>query len=88
MGVGLGVSLGLLVSLLVLNSALKDGLLLAIDLEIPYLEIEMDSFVAVELVNSTNATNIFLERFECFTLKHIYKEANCCVDVLAKAGYA
>ena len=68
--------------------ALKDGLLLAIDLEIPYLEIEMDSLVAVELVNSTNATNIFLGRFECFTLKHIYREANGCTDVLAKASYA
>jgi ribonuclease HI len=60
MGVGLGVSLGLLVSSVQAElRALKDGLLLAIDLEIPCLEIEMDSLVAVELVNSTNATNIF-----------------------------
>ncbi len=77
--------------------AFKDGLLLAIDLEIPLLEIEMDSLVVVNLVNSNSNTNVFLssivvdckcllERFERFTLKHIYKEANGCVDILVKAG--
>jgi ribonuclease HI len=62
--------------------ALKDGLLLAIDLEIPDLEKEIDSLVAVELVKATNTINIFLnsivgdcryflEKLDNFTLKHI-----------------
>uniref|UniRef100_A0A2N9FT32 CCHC-type domain-containing protein n=1 Tax=Fagus sylvatica TaxID=28930 RepID=A0A2N9FT32_FAGSY len=77
--------------------ALKDGLQLALDLEIPNLEIEMDSAVAVKLLHSTNSSNAFLssivndcryllERFEAYTLKHIYREANGCADTLAKAG--
>uniref|UniRef100_A0A2N9HIV3 CCHC-type domain-containing protein n=1 Tax=Fagus sylvatica TaxID=28930 RepID=A0A2N9HIV3_FAGSY len=70
----------------------------ALDLEIPNLEIEMDSAVAVKLLHSTNSSNAFLssivndcryllERFEAYTLKHIYREANGCADTLAKAGY-
>lgn len=58
--------------------ALKDGLLLALDLEIPNLEIEMDSFIAVKSLNSTTIPNAFLssivddcrylpERFEATT---------------------
>ena len=39
--------------------ALKDGLLLAIDLWILNLEIEIDSLVAVELINSTTNPNAF-----------------------------
>jgi ribonuclease HI len=77
--------------------ALKDGLELAIELGILNLEIEMDSLVAVELVNSITTSNVFLsaivtdcrslmERFELCSLKHIFREANGCADVLAKAG--
>ena len=39
--------------------ALKSGLLLAIDLGILNLEIEMDSLVAVELINSITTLNAF-----------------------------
>uniref|UniRef100_A0A2N9IH06 RNase H type-1 domain-containing protein n=1 Tax=Fagus sylvatica TaxID=28930 RepID=A0A2N9IH06_FAGSY len=77
--------------------ALKDGLNLAIDLGILHLEIEMDSLVAVEFVNSITTPNAFLstivtdcrslmERFEICSLKHIFREANGCADLLAKAG--
>ena len=77
--------------------ALKDGLLLAIDLEILNLEIEMDSLVVVDLINSSTTSNAFLstlvddcrylmERFELKSLKHIFREANGCADVLAKAS--
>ena len=77
--------------------ALKDGLNLAIDLGILNLEIEMDSLVAIELVNSITTANPFLsiivtdcrslmERFESCSLKHIFREANGCVDLLAKTG--
>ena len=77
--------------------ALKDGLILAIDLGILNLEIEMDSLVAVELLNSITTPNAFLssivadcrylmERFEHASLKHIFREANGCADLLAKTG--
>uniref|UniRef100_A0A2N9GZ20 DUF4283 domain-containing protein n=1 Tax=Fagus sylvatica TaxID=28930 RepID=A0A2N9GZ20_FAGSY len=63
MVVGLGVLLGLLglpTSVQAELRALKDGLMLAIDLGIPYLAIEMDSLVAVEFVNSKTMPNVFL----------------------------
>ena len=77
--------------------ALKDGLNLAIDLGILHIEIEMDSLVAVELVKSIITPNAFLstivtdcrslmERFEIYSLKHIFREVNGCADLLVKAG--
>ncbi len=76
--------------------ALKDGLMLAIDLGILNLEVEMDSLVAVKLFNSITTPNAFLslivadcrylmESFEHASLKHIFREANGCTDLLAKA---
>ena len=77
--------------------ALKYGLLLALNLEISKLEIEMDSSVVVESLKSTSMPNVFLrsivddcrlllERFEATTIKYIYREANRCADALAKTG--
>ena len=77
--------------------ALKDGSKLTIDLGILNLEIEMDSLVAAEFVNSITTSNVFLntivtncrsliERFESCSLKHIYREANGDTDLLAKTG--
>uniref|UniRef100_A0A2N9GQQ4 RNase H type-1 domain-containing protein n=1 Tax=Fagus sylvatica TaxID=28930 RepID=A0A2N9GQQ4_FAGSY len=77
--------------------ALKDGLNLAIDLGILHLEIEMDSLVAIVLVKSISTPNAFMstivtdcrsliERFEICSLKHIFREANSCADLLAKAS--
>ena len=77
--------------------ALKDGLILAIDLVIPYLIVEMDSLVAVNLVSSLSTINVFLsslvndcrlllEKFHQVSIKHIYREANKCADILAKDG--
>uniref|UniRef100_A0A2N9HP80 Reverse transcriptase domain-containing protein n=1 Tax=Fagus sylvatica TaxID=28930 RepID=A0A2N9HP80_FAGSY len=79
--------------------ALKDGLLLAIELGIPCLAIEMDSLVADEFLNFKTTPNVFLsaivddcrcllEKFDRFTLHHIFREANGCADALAKAGCA
>ncbi len=76
---------------------IKDGLNLAIDLGILNLEIEIDSLVVVECVNSITGSNVFLstivtdcrslmERFEICSLKHIFREANSCADLLAKAA--
>uniref|UniRef100_A0A2N9HN52 RNase H type-1 domain-containing protein n=1 Tax=Fagus sylvatica TaxID=28930 RepID=A0A2N9HN52_FAGSY len=77
--------------------ALKDGLVMALELDVLYLAVEMDSLIAVELVSSNKATNVFLSsvvddcrcllrRFEQVSVHHIYREANSCADALAKAG--
>jgi ribonuclease HI len=96
---GFSRAIGVTTSVQVELRALKDGLKLAIDLGIFNLEIEMDSLVAVELANSITTPNIFLntivtdcrslmERFDLCSLKHIFREANGCADLLAKAGCA
>ena len=71
---------------------------MALELDVLYLAVEMDSLVAaVELVSSNKATNVFLSpvvddcryllsRFEQISVLHIYREANSCADALAKAG--
>ena len=57
----------------------------------------MDSLVAVELINSIYSPNVFLsaivmdcrylmQSFEHFSLKHIFRKANGCADILAKTG--
>ncbi len=78
--------------------ALKDGLLLlARYLGVLNLKIEMDSLVAVKLINSTTTPMLFLsnvvddcrylmERFEFCSLKHFFRKANGCADLLAKAS--
>jgi hypothetical protein len=77
--------------------ALLDGLLMTVELNIPFLEIEMDSLVAVDLILATHPANAFLrsivsdcrcllQKFEGVSIKHIYREANMCADLLAKAG--
>ncbi len=54
--------------------------------------------IAVELVNSITFSNAFLntividckslmKRFETCSLKHIFREANGCVNLLAKTDY-
>jgi ribonuclease HI len=96
---GFSRSIGFTTSVQAELRALKDGLLLAIDLEILNLEIEMDSLVAVDLINSSNTSNAFLstivtdcrcllERFDHWSLKHVFREANGCADLLAKSGCA
>jgi ribonuclease HI len=77
--------------------ALLDGMQLALELHITHLDIEMDSLVSVDLVLSNSVANVFLrsivddcrcmmEKFASVTLKHIYREANACADLLAKEG--
>ncbi len=94
LGYGLGFlsAIGITTSVQIELMILKNGLLLAINLEI-----EMDYLVAVNLVNSNSNTNAFLssivsdcrcllKRFEQLTLKHIYRDANGCADILVKTG--
>jgi ribonuclease HI len=77
--------------------ALLDDLLMTVKLNIPYFEIKMDSLVAVDLILAIHPANAFLksivfycryllEKFKGVSIKHIYREANVCADLLAKAG--
>ena len=94
---GFSRSIGLASSVQAELRALLDGLLMTVELNIPFLEIEMDSLVAVNLILATHPANAFLrsivsyyrcllQKFEGVSIKHIYKEANMCADLLAKAG--
>ena len=92
---GFSLAIGVTTSVQAELRALKDGLNLAIDLEILHLEIKMNSLVV--LVKSISTPNAFMstivtncksliERFEICSLKHIFREANACADLLAKAS--
>jgi hypothetical protein len=78
--------IGITSSVQVEPRALKDGLLMALELEIYLFEIEMNSLVAIELRNSTKLANVFLrfimddcrcllERFNQFKPQHIYQKS-------------
>jgi ribonuclease HI len=94
---GFSRSIGLAFSVQAELRALLDGLLMIVELNIPFLEIEMDSLVAIDLILAIHPANVFLrpivsdcryllEKFEGVSIKHIYREANMCADLLAKAG--
>ena len=77
--------------------ALKEGLSLARQLNLTNLNIEIDIVVLVHLLTNLGTINHMLEPllndyrnlvklFPNCSVTHIYKEANCCADKLAKMG--
>ncbi|XP_023898480.1 uncharacterized protein LOC112010364 [Quercus suber] len=77
--------------------ALRDGLLLAIQLGIKYLAVELDALTVAKLVSDNSTSNRsyshilndcrFLQRqFHRFKVSHTFREANRCADFLARAG--
>ena len=76
---------------------LNDGLLLARQLNILNVNIELDADLLVHLLNNPSSHNLMLEPFlndrrnliktflSC-TVTHIFREANRCVDKLANVG--
>ena len=77
--------------------ALKDGLTVAKQLGIENICIEMDTEFIVHLVSSPSVVNQMLEplltdcrnlikTFPNHTVAHAFKEANGCVDCLARMG--
>ena len=90
-------SIGYTTSVLAEWWALRDGLILAIQLGINQLEVELDAKVIVELLNGSNCPNrnyspllndcrYLLARLVQVRVGHIYREANQCADLLAKRG--
>ena len=76
--------------------AVRDGLLLAKEMGLHNVIIELDALSVVLLLNN-NTTNLTLEpllndcrnlvrEFPNMQIKHIYREANQCADAMAKIG--
>ena len=77
--------------------ALKDGLMLASQLGINQLLVELDAKVVVDLMLSSKSFNnsysallndcrYLLRHFSQVRISHVYREANRCADHLAKGG--
>lgn len=77
--------------------ALRDDLILASQLGITQLLVELDAKVVVDLVLSRKSSNspyssllndcgFLLNRFQQVKVSHAFREANCCADSLAKGG--
>ena len=75
--------------------ALRDGLQMAILLDVQNLEVELDAKVVLDLIcskNSSNATyssllfdyRLLLDKIPHTTVKHVFREANKCADALAR----
>ena len=77
--------------------ALRDGLMLAAQLGINHLHVELDAQVVVNLVLSKKTINnscvallhdyrYLLEQFQHVKVTHVFREANRCADNRARAG--
>lgn len=74
--------------------AIRDGLKFALMENINRLEVETDALAASQLLSAKNIDNHLLsnvifecrslmQRFDSFTINHIFREANKCADALA-----
>ena len=95
---GFARSIGFTTSITAEFWALRDGLLLADQIGVQNLEIELDAKVVVELVQSNSTSNAFysplladcrslLGRFQHCKVLHVIREVNRVADTLAKLGY-
>ena len=86
--------LGSMSSILVELWALKDGLLLARQLDILNVNIELDADLIVHLLNNPSSHNLMLKpllndcrnlikTFPSCTVAHVFRETNRCADKLA-----
>ena len=78
--------------------ALRDGLSMCVDMQIPALEVELDAKVVADLMNNTTSLNAdfaaivadcrqLLSQIPQVKVSHCYREVNRCVDALARLGY-
>ena len=77
--------------------ALRDGLLLAAQMGIPFLEVECDAKIVTDLLLSNLLPNktytpllldcrSLLTKFQQIKVNHTYQEANSCEDAMARMG--
>ena len=89
--------IGLATSIIAEMWALRDGLMLAKQLGIAQLMVEMDAKVIVDLVQSDNSPNksfssllndrrFLLRQLHRIKINHAFREANRCTDHLTKGG--
>ena len=74
--------------------ALRDGLILASQMGINNIVVELDAKVVIDLVCATNTPKRYytllndcrtlLTRFQGMRIKHVYREGNKCADMLAR----
>ena len=94
---GFARSIGFTTSIIAELWALRDGLLLANQIGVQNLWIELDAKVVVELVQSDSTSNAFysplladckslLGRFQHCKVQHLFREVNRVADALAKLG--
>lgn len=88
---GFSRSIGLTSNIIAKFWALRDGLQLAIQLEIQNIEVELDAKVVVDFMNSTTIANRAYSSplNDCRSLLrvvHVFREANKCANALAKGG--
>ena len=78
--------------------ALRDGLILASQMGINNIVVELDAKVVIDLVCASNTPNIYytpllndcrtlLTWFQGMRIRHVYREGNKCADMLAREGY-
>ena len=90
-------SIGYTTSVLAKWWALRDGLILAIQLGINQLDVELDAKVIMDLLNGAECPNqsyspllndcrSLIARLVQVQVGHVYREANQCADFLAKRG--
>ena len=95
---GFARSIGFTTSIIAELQVLRDGLLLANQIGVQKLWIELDAKVVVELVQSNSTSNAFysplladcrslLGRFQHCKVQHVIREVNRVADTLAKLGY-
>ncbi|KAL0001603.1 hypothetical protein SO802_015384 [Lithocarpus litseifolius] len=94
---GFSRSIGYTTSVMAELWALRDGLHLAIQLGINFLEVELDVKVIVEVLNNSDCPNMklspllhdcksLLSRLMQVQVVHVFREANKCADFLARRG--
>ena len=77
--------------------ALRDGLNLCLSYNFAAVEVELDAKAIVDAISNPNYTNVFVSplmddcrllvsRIPQIRLRHCYREANRCVDGLARLG--
>lgn len=77
--------------------ALRDGLLLASQMGIPYLEVKCDTKIMMHLLLSNSLPNrtytsllldcrSLLNRFQQVKVTHTFRQANSCTDAIARLG--
>ena len=76
---------------------LRDGLMLCCGLNIPYLIVEIDAKVVVDVFQNSDHVNHIISpilddcthlmtRFQQVQIKHCYCQANRCADLMARLG--